>query len=145
LNFLGISNHSVELFDASDSLWWFLKEALSDICHYPLVLSDFGGDSDKGAELRWKVNVLPLLTDFKERLVHRVNLDAVSGLEVVNHVGSGLLVTMVKDVVFWVHSPLDLVDLVGSVWAVLGHDDGTLELAVDEICIMSHASVSDQG
>ena len=40
-----------------------------------------------------------------------MDLDAVSSLKVVDHVGSGLLITVVKDVVFGVHVPLDLVDL----------------------------------
>ena len=74
-----------------------------------------------------------------------MDLDTVGSLEVVDHVGSGLLVTVVKDVVLGVHVPLDLVDLVGSVRAVLGHDDGTFELTVNKACVVLHASVSDQG
>jgi hypothetical protein len=70
LHLLGVGDHSVELFDAPDSLWRLLEEALSDVSHDSLVLPDFGGDSDEGAELRWKVDVLPLLTNFEERLVH---------------------------------------------------------------------------
>lgn len=70
MDLFGVSNHSIELFNASNSLWRLLEEALSNICHNSLVLSDFGGDSDKGAELRRKVNILPLLTNFEERLVH---------------------------------------------------------------------------
>lgn len=70
MDLFGVCNHSIELFDASNSLWWLLEEALSDISHDSLVLSDFGGDSDKGAKLRWKVDVLSLLTDFEERLVY---------------------------------------------------------------------------
>jgi hypothetical protein len=35
-------------------------------------------------------------------------------------------------------------DLVSSVRTVLGHDDGTLELSVDEISVVSHSSISDQ-
>lgn len=73
-----------------------------------------------------------------------MNLHTVSGLEVVNHVGSGFVVTLIEDVVFWVHVPLDLMNLVSSVRAVLGHDDSSLELSVDEICIVSHTSISDQ-
>ena len=70
MHFLRVGNHSVELFDTSNSLWRLLEEALSDISHNSLVLSDFGGDSDKGAKLRWKVDVLSLLTNFEERLVY---------------------------------------------------------------------------
>jgi|TARA_B110001450_G_scaffold175316_1_gene163733 hypothetical protein len=73
-----------------------------------------------------------------------MNLDAISSLEIVDHVGSGFFITMVKDVVFRVHLPLNLMDLVGSVRTVLGHDDGTLELTVDKVGIVSHASIGDQ-
>lgn len=74
-----------------------------------------------------------------------MNLDAISSLEIVDHVGSSLFVTVVKDVVFRVHLPLDLMDLVGSVRTVLGHDDGTLEFTVDKVGVVSHTSISDQG
>jgi len=144
LDLFGVGNHSVELLDASNSLWRLLEEALSDVGHDSLVLSDFGGDSDEGAELWREIDVLSLLTNFKQRLIHRVNLNAIGCLEVVNHVGSGLLVTVVKDIILWVHVPLDLMDLVSSVRTVLGHDDGTLELSVDEISVVSHSSISDQ-
>lgn len=144
LDLLGVGDHSVELLDGSDSLWWLLEEALSDVGHDSLVLSNFGGDSDKGAELWREINVLSLLADLEERLVDGVNLNTVSGLEVVNHVGSGLLISVVEDVVLRVHVPLDLMDLVGSVRTVLGHDDGSLELSVDESGIVSLASISDQ-
>ena len=87
---------------------------------------------------------MSLLTNFEERLVHRVNLNTVGGLKVINHVGSGLLISMVKDVVFWVHVPLDLMDFVGSVRTVLGHDDSSFELTVDKIGIVSHSSISNQ-
>ena len=70
MDLFGVSNHLIELFDASNSLWRLLEEALSNVCHNSFVLSDFGGDSDEGAELRRKVNVLPLLTNFKERLIN---------------------------------------------------------------------------
>ena len=74
-----------------------------------------------------------------------MNLDAISSLEIVDHVGSSLFVTVVKDVVFRVHLPLDLMDLVGSVRTVLGHDDSTLEFTVDKVGVVSHTSISDQG
>jgi len=51
---------------------------------------------------------------------------------------------MIKDVVFRVHVPLDLMDLVSSMWTVLSHDDGTLKLSVDESSIVSHTSIGDQ-
>jgi len=73
-----------------------------------------------------------------------VNLDTIGSLEIVNHVCSCLFVSMVKDVVFRVHLPFDLMHLVGSVRAILGHDNGTFELSVDKACVVSHSSISDQ-
>lgn len=69
MDLLGVGDHSVELLDGSDSLWWLLEEALSNVGHDSLVLSNFGGDSDKGAELWREINVLSLLADLEERLV----------------------------------------------------------------------------
>ena len=72
-----------------------------------------------------------------------MNFDTVSSFEVVNHVCSGLLITMVENVVLRVHVPFDLVDLVSSVGAVLGHDDGAFELSVDKLGVVSHSSICD--
>lgn len=67
--------------------------------------------------------------------------DSVGCFEVVDHVGPGLLVAVVEDVVFGVHVPPDLVDLVGTVGSVLGHDDSTLKFAVDKLCIVALAPI----
>ena len=72
-----------------------------------------------------------------------MDLDLVGGVEVVDHVGPCLLIAMVENVVLWVHSPLNLVHLVGSVWSVLGHHDSPLEFSVDEIVVVSLKPVLD--
>ena len=72
-----------------------------------------------------------------------MDFNAISSLEIVYHVGSGLLISVVKDIVFRVHTPLDLMYFVCSVRAILCHDDGTFEFSVDESRIMSHSSVSN--
>jgi len=71
-----------------------------------------------------------------------VDFDAVSSFEVINHVSSGFLISVIEDVFFWVHIPLDLMNFVGSVRTILSHDDGSFEFSVDEICIMSHSSIT---
>ena len=142
-DFLRIGNHSVELLDAPDSLRWLLKEGLPDLGHDPLILSDLCWDTDQCAKLWRQVDILPLLPDLEQRLIDGVDFHAISGLEVVNHVGSSLLVAMVKDVVLGVHVPLDLVHLVGSVRTVLGHDDGPFEFSVYEILVVSLSSIID--
>ena len=52
---------------------------------------------------------------------------------------------MVKDVLLGVHVPLDLVDLVGPMRAVVGHDNGSLELTVHEVGVMAQPSLLDEG
>lgn len=84
---------------------------------------------------------MALLTDLEQRLVDGADLDSVCGFKVVDHVGPCLLISVVEDIVLWVHIPLDLVYLVCSVRAILGHDDCTLKLSVDEICIVALASI----
>jgi hypothetical protein len=141
LNLFGVRNHLVKLLDTSNPLGWLLEETLSDVSHNALVFSDFSWDTHQGAQLRRQVDILSFLTNFKQWLINRVNFYAVSSFEIINHVGSGLLVAMVEDVVFGVHVPFDLMHLVGTVGAVFGHHDGPFKLSVDKICIMSLASI----
>jgi len=74
-----------------------------------------------------------------------MNFDSVSGFEIIYHVGSRFFISMVKDVVFRVHVPLDLMDFVGTMRTVLSHNDGAFKLSVDKICIVSLASISYKG
>ena len=137
----GVGYDSVELLDAPDPLVWLLEQALPDVGHDSLVLSDLCWEADEGAELGWKVDVLSLLADLEQWLVDGVDLDAVGRQEVVDHVGPGLLVSVIEDIVLGVHAPLDLVDLVCTMRSVLGHDDCSFELPVDESCIVALESI----
>ena len=118
-----------------------LEQALSDVGHHSLVFSDLGWNSYESAKFWRKVDILSFLSNFEKWLTNGTNFDTVGGQEVVNHVGSSLFISVVEDVVSWVHVPLDLVDLVGTVRAVFGHNDGSFKLSVDKICIMSLASI----
>ena len=70
-----------------------------------------------------------------------MNFYSIGRSEVVDHVGPGLLVAVVEDVVFGVHIPLDLVYFVGTVGSVLGHDNSTLKFAVHKLCIVALAPI----
>ena len=120
-----------------------LEEGLSDVGHNLLILSNLRWNTHKCTEFWWQINILSFLSDFKKWLINRVYFYRVSRQEIVDHIGPGLLVSVVEDVVFGIHVPLDLMDLVGSVWSVLSHDDGSLELSVDEIIIVALKSVLD--
>ena len=118
-----------------------LEEALSDIGHDLLVLSDFGRDTHKSAEFGRQIDVLPFLSDFKQWLIYGVYFHIVSRVEVVNHVGTSLLVAVVKDIIFRIHAPLDCMHFVGPVRTVFGHDDCSFEFSVDETLIVALKSV----
>jgi len=136
-DFLGVGNHSVQLLDGANSLVWLLEQGLTDVSHDLLVLSNLGWDANKGTKLRWQIDILTLLSDLEKWLIYGVYLYVVSRQEVINHVGSGLLISMVKDVVLGVHVPLDLMHLVGTVWSVLCHDNSSFEFSVDEGIVVS--------
>ena len=68
----------------------------------------------------------------------------VGSAEVVNHIGSSSLVTVVKDIVFRVHVPLDLMNFVSSVGSVVSHDDCSFEFTINEVCIISHSTFFNQ-
>jgi hypothetical protein len=143
LHFLGVGNHSVQFLDALNSLGGFLEKTLSDVGHDSFVLSDSGRDADQSAEFGREVDILSFLSDLEQRLVDVMNFDSIRRLEVVNHVGSSLLVAMVEDVVLGVDVPLDLVHLVGPVRPVLRHHDRPFELTVHEIGVVSLTTVVD--
>ena len=70
-----------------------------------------------------------------------MNFDTISSSEIVNHISSCFLVSVIKDVVFGIHIPLDLMHLIGSVGAVFSHHDSSFKLPVDKIFIMSLESI----
>jgi len=55
--------------DTLDAIVWLLEQALSDVSHDTLVLSDLGRDSNQDTELRWQKDALLLLFDLEKRLV----------------------------------------------------------------------------
>jgi hypothetical protein len=72
-----------------------------------------------------------------------MDFDVICRVEVVNHVGAGLIVALIKNIVLWVHVPLDLMDLVGPVRSVFGHNDGSFEFSLNEILVKSLESILD--
>lgn len=78
LNLIWIADHFIELADTLHSIFWLLEQTLSDISHDPFVLSDFGGNSNKNTKFWRQIYVLLFLSDFKERLFHRLYFSIVS-------------------------------------------------------------------
>ena len=127
----GSSYHPIELLDASNSLWRLLKKTLPNFRHDFFGLSYLGRYSNQSTKLRRQINILALLPDFEQRLILIMDFDRIGLSEVLNHVATSLVVSVIKDIVFWVHVPLDLVNLVSPVRSVFGHHDGALKLSVD--------------
>ena len=69
--------------------------------------------------------------------IYRNNFYYIGHFKVVYHVDLGLIVAVVKDIVFGVHIQFDLVHFVGTVRSILGHDDSTLKLTDDKLCIIA--------
>ena len=121
-----------------------MKQALPNLCHHSLVLSDFGGDANQNAEFRRQINVLFLLANFKQGLFDRFDFGIVGLDEVLKHVSFLFEVTLVKDVGVRSHVPSDGVHFVGSVRSVLRHNDGPFEFSVDLVLVKSLRSFLDQ-
>jgi hypothetical protein len=60
-----------------------------------------------------------------------MDFDLVGSPEVVYHIASCFLIAVIKDIVFWIHVPSDLMHFVSPVGPVLRHHDGSLELSVN--------------
>jgi len=73
------------------------------------------------------------------------NCDLVGCFEIVYHVSSSPFISMVKNVLLWIHIPFYLVNFVSSVGTVIGHDDGTLKLPIDKVHVIAVTTLFDQG
>lgn len=87
---------------------------------------------------------MAFLPNFEKRLVLVVNLDLIGLSEILDHVAARLVISMIKDVVFGVHVPLDLVNFVSTMWTILSHDNGAFEFSVNVALIMASKSIFDQ-
>lgn len=119
--------------DTLDAVIRLLEQALSDVGHDALVLSNLRRDSNQDAELWWQKDALLLLFNFEERLVRDCNPLFVIFQEVVQHPDTGLsttLLSLLKVVGSGREFPTDSVDLVGSLLAIVSHDDCAVKIAI---------------
>jgi len=131
LDLLTLRDHLVQLLDRVDSIVGFLEETLAHLGDRLLVLPHLLGDADEHGELGGQVDVLPLLLDFEERLVHLQNLLIVLLLEVGGHGDGGAGLTLLEIARLRAHIEAHIADFVSLVVAVARHDDGTLEFVED--------------
>jgi len=65
----------------------------------------------------------------------------VSLTEVVDHVSSDFLISLIEDVVLGVHVPLDLMNFIATVWTILSHYYCPFKFSINEICVVSLESI----
>lgn len=119
--------------DALDTIIRPLEQALSDVSHDALVFSDLGRDTNQNTELWRQKDALLLLFDLEKRLILDCNSLFVIFEEVVQHPDTGLcatLLSLLKVVGCGRELPTDSVDLVGSLLAIVCHDDGAVKILI---------------
>lgn len=131
-----MGNHLVELLDGVDAVLRLLEETLTHLSDSFLVLSHLLGDTDEHGELGWEVDVLPLLLNFKQRLVHLSNLHIVLLSEVAGHRDSRASFALLEVAGFRAHVEANIADLVRLVVTIHSHDDGALELVDDGFLVL---------
>ena len=127
LDLLTLGDHLIKLLDGVDPIMGLLEKTLAHLGHGLLVLPHLLWDSDEHGELGRQVDVLSLLLDFEERLVHLQDLLIVLLLEVCCHRNGGTGFTLFEIARLWAHVETHIADLVGLVVTVARHDDSTFE------------------
>ena len=112
---------------------WLLEETLSHLSHSFLVFANLLRNTDKHGELWGQVDVLALLLNFKQGLLHLTNDLIVLLLEVGGHGDGRSNFTLLEVARLWAHVKAHIADLVGFVVTVTRHNDGTLELVLDSL------------
>lgn len=70
-----------------------------------------------------------------------VYFDLIGHLEVINHVATSLVITVVKDIVFGIHIPFDLMYFIGPMRPIPGHYNCTFKFSVNMSLVMSQQSI----
>jgi hypothetical protein len=124
--------------DALDTIIRPLEQALSDVSHDALVFSDLGRDTNQNTELWRQKDALLLLFDLEKRLILDCNSLFVIFEEVVQHPDTGLsatLLSLLEVVSSRRELPANPVNFVGSLLAVVCHDNSAIEIAINVLLI----------
>ena len=138
LDLFRLSNHLVQLLDRVDSIVRFLEKTLSHLGYSLFILPHLLGDAHQHGELGWEVDVLALLLDFEEGLVHLHDLHVVLLLEVGSHRNGGASLTLLEVTGLRAHVKTHVGYLVGLVVTVHGHHDCTLEFVDHRLLELLH-------
>ena len=132
LYLLGLRDHLVELSDTLDTVDWLLEQTLTDIGHNAFIFADLRWDPNQDAELGWQINVLLFLFYFKQRLFWLTNFGVVNFQEVVKHLDFFVAIfSLLKVIGARAHVPTDSVYLVGSLLAVVGHNNCAVKITLN--------------
>ncbi len=127
------SDHLVQLLDGVDPIMGLLEETLAHLSHCLLIFTDLLRDADKHGEFRGQVDVLALLLDLEERLLHLTDDLVVLLLEVGSHGDGCADLTLFKVASLRAHIKAHIAHLVGLVVSVTRHNDGTFKLVLDSL------------
>lgn len=131
LNIWALGDHLVQGLDRLDPIVRLLEEALAHHCDCFLVFAHLLWDADQHGEFGRQVDVLALLLDLEQGLIHFRDLLIVLLLEVRHHRDGSASLSLLEIARLWAHIEAHVADLVGLVVSIHGHDDGTLELVID--------------
>ena len=133
LDFLALSNHFVQLLNRVNSVMRLLEETLSHLGHGLFIFSDTLRNTDKHGEFWRQINVLALLLDLKEGLLHFQDLLIILLFEVSSHGNSRASLALLEVTGLRAHIETHIADLVRLMMAVARHDDSALELIDDSL------------
>ena len=133
LDFLALSNHFVQLLNRVNSVMRLLEETLSHLGHGLFIFTDTLRNTDKHGEFWRQINVLALLLDLKEGLLHFQDLLIILLFEVSSHGNSRASLALLEVTGLRAHIETHIADLVRLMMAVARHDDSALELIDDSL------------
>ena len=133
LDFLALSNHFVQLLNGVNSVMWLLEETLSHLGHGLFIFTDILRNTDKHGEFWRQINVLALLLDLKEGLLHFQDLLIILLFEVGSHGNGRAGLALLEVTGLRAHIETHIADLVRLVVAIARHDDSALELINDSL------------
>ena len=135
LDILTLRYHFVQGLDRFDPIVRFLEEALAHLCDCLLVFPHLLRDTDKHGKFGRQIDVLTLLLDFKQGLIHFRDLLIVLLLEVGRHRDGSASLSLLEIARLGAHIKAHVAHLVGLVVPIHGHDNRTLELIKDSLLV----------
>ena len=133
LDLLALSNHFVQLLNGVNSVMWLLEETLSHLSHSLFIFPDTLGNTDKHSEFWRQINILALLLNLKEGLLHLLDLLIILLFEVGCHRNSSASFALFEVTGLGAHVETHITDFISLMVAIARHDDSALKLINDSL------------